>query len=314
MAPGERKMKIDPELLGFGAEVARHREAAGLNQTQLAPLVNVTRGYIGHVESGRTRCRRDFAVRLDNALDSGTQIADAWDELLENLKRAKYSKYFIDFPKAEGKALMLRAYEERLVYGLFQIESYASYLLNDDEAVRSRIRRQEILDHTPPPIVSVVMDEGVLYREVSGSEVMRAQLEHLLRLSHRDRINIQIAPTETYIRGVRGSFAIATQPDHRLVAYATKAFGGETSTDTDEIEMVSEVFVALQAEALNVRDTRTLIRGRCLKKDGREHDCLAEGISQQRAGRQLRGGRVATRHSGDPGQQGSGRRQDPPGP
>ena len=32
----------------------------------------------------------------------------------------------------------------------------------------------------PAPAVTVVMDEGVLYREVGSKEVMRKQLEHLI--------------------------------------------------------------------------------------------------------------------------------------
>ncbi|WP_425548955.1 helix-turn-helix transcriptional regulator [Actinomadura meridiana] len=69
--------KIKPEFLSFGAEVRRLRKAAGLNQQQLADPINVTRSYITQIETGRTRCRRDLALRLDRALKSGTTLVES---------------------------------------------------------------------------------------------------------------------------------------------------------------------------------------------------------------------------------------------
>ncbi|GAA4235465.1 hypothetical protein GCM10022254_42780 [Actinomadura meridiana] len=154
---------------------------------------------------------------------------------------------------------MVRAYEERLVPGLLQKEAYARVLLRDEDAVKNRIRRQEILHRNPSPIISIIMDETVLYREVGGPEVMKEQLEYLHELSSQGKVQLQIAPIR-YIRNIWGPFHIATRPDHKQVAYAIKAWGGETTTDPDEIAMVNETFVILQSEALNATDTRTLIR------------------------------------------------------
>ncbi|SPT52012.1 helix-turn-helix domain-containing protein [Actinomadura madurae] len=251
--------RIKPEFQSFGAEVRRLRKAAGLNQQRLADLVNVTRSYITQIEAGRTRCRRETALRLDRALKSGTALVEAWDELLESIKSDKYPEFFANFPKAEQSASMLRAYEERVVHGLFQTEAYVRALLNDDDAVKNRMRRQEILDRTPVPAVTVVMDETVLYREVGGKEVMREQLEYLIQLSQCEKINIQIAPIK-YIRTVWVTFVIATLPDQRQVVYTAKAYGGETSTSSEEVAIVNETMATLQAEALNAVESRSLIR------------------------------------------------------
>ncbi|NDU72319.1 helix-turn-helix domain-containing protein [Actinomadura sp. DSM 109109] len=251
--------RIKPEFQSFGAEVRRLRRTAGLNQQRLADLVNVTRSYITQIECGRTRCRRDLALRLDRALKSGTTLVEAWDELLESIKSDKYPEFFANFPKAEQLAIMLRAYEERVVHGLFQVEAYARVLLDDEDAVKNRLRRQEILECDPNPAVTVVMDESVLHREVGGKEVMRQQLKYLVELSCRDKINIQIAPIR-YIRNVWATFVIATLPDQRQVVYTAKAYGGETSTSPVEIALVNETMATLQAEALNASDSRTLIR------------------------------------------------------
>jgi hypothetical protein len=85
--------KPTPETLAFGEEVARHRKLAELPRAQLAKLVSVTTSYIGVVETGATRCRHDFAQRLDAALGTGTALADAWDDLLRG---TSYPTYFVD--------------------------------------------------------------------------------------------------------------------------------------------------------------------------------------------------------------------------
>lgn len=255
----ENRMQIDPELVGFAQEIKRRREAAGINQAELARLVSVARSYVSHVERGRTKCRRDFAMRVDKALNANGEIVQSWDELIERLKTIKYPAFFVDFPKAETSCVMLRGYESSTVYGLFQTDAYTRFLLPNEEDFKNRMRRQEVLNRVPPPIISVVMHENVLYSEVDCLKTMKGQLEYLIELSHRDRINIQIAPT-AYYRGVWTPFVIATLPDRREVVYTEKAYGGETSTKPQEVGIACEAFVTLQAEALSVKDTRALIR------------------------------------------------------
>ncbi|QFG23647.1 helix-turn-helix transcriptional regulator [Actinomadura sp. WMMB 499] len=250
--------KIDPELLGFGSEIKRFREAANLNQEELAKRVNVARSYISHVECGRTRCRRDFAARLDEVLDADNAIVEAWDVLLEKIKVVRYPTHFVSFPKAEATADQLRVYESHLVYGLFQTEAYARVLLVDDDAVATRMRRQELLNRHPRPMISVVMEESILYREVGSKEIMREQLKSLIEVSRREEIYLQVART-AYYRGVRSSFHVATQADRNEVAYIVKANGGETTRDPYELGKLGKVMNTLNTRALNTADTRTFI-------------------------------------------------------
>jgi transcriptional regulator with XRE-family HTH domain len=259
MSSSGARPKIDPELLGFGDEVRRLREAAGLNQGELAELVNVARSYISHVECGRTKCRRDFAERLDSTLNAGGVIVEAWDDLLEKIKLVKYPTHFVSFPKVEALADQLRVYESHVVYGLFQTEAYTRVLLVDEEKVASRIRRQGLLSRKPHPMISLVMEESVLYREVGSREVMREQLELLIDISQREGIFLQIAKPIFY-RGVRAAFTVATLPDRNEIAYIVKANGGETSRDPAELAKLSEAMHMLTAKSHNTEDSRTLIR------------------------------------------------------
>ncbi|MGI5417985.1 helix-turn-helix domain-containing protein [Actinomadura luteofluorescens] len=260
MSPtGSARPRIDPELAGFGTVVKRCREAADIKQGELAKLVNVARSYVSHVECGRTKCRRDFAERLDRTLNTGGEIVEAWDDLLEKIKHVRYPTHFVAFPKAEASADQLRVYETHLVYGLFQTEAYAHVLLVDDDAVATRMKRQELLSRKPRPMISVVMEESVLYRQVGSREVMREQLEFLIELSRCEGLFLQVAKTAHY-RGTRASFTIATQPDRSEIAYVVKATGGEVTRDPSELARLSAVMHLLNTKALNTEDSRTFIR------------------------------------------------------
>nr|WP_141578086.1 helix-turn-helix transcriptional regulator [Actinomadura sp. WMMA1423] len=183
--------KPSPALKAFGAEVRRLREDVGITRTELANRISVTPSYVSQVESGNTRCRKDFAQRLDQALGTGDQLTTAWTK---HLRAASYPKFFADYSEAEATADLLRAYEATFVPGLFQTKEYAQALLPSEAAVERRLLRQQILSRDTPPRLIVVMDESVLMRDVGGPEVMRGQCEHLLRVSQQDSITLQIAP------------------------------------------------------------------------------------------------------------------------
>ncbi|WP_158587966.1 helix-turn-helix domain-containing protein [Actinomadura logoneensis] len=259
---GEDEMppqKNVPELIAFGEEVKRLRLSAGLKQRELATLTNVARTYITQVELGNTRCRRDFAQRLDRALHSGTAVITAWDDLLQAIKAARYPAAFGNYPHAEATASSLRSFEQRIVDGLFQTEAYARVLLKDEDDVRARMQRQSLLTRTPPPSIYSVLDESVLYRKVGSNEIMREQLQFLYELSQAENICLQILPP-IYVRNLWTSFGVATQADQKQLVYTKKAYGGETSKDPEDLAMVCETFSRLQAMSLNVVESRTRIR------------------------------------------------------
>ncbi|MEU6745633.1 helix-turn-helix transcriptional regulator [Spirillospora sp. NPDC046719] len=254
----ENRMRT-PELQSFGAEVRRLREAAGLKQAELGALTNVTRAYIGHVELGKTRCRLDFATRLDNALQADGDIIRAWHELLEKMKSIKYAAYFVNFPKAESTANLIRVYETHIVNGLFQTEAYTKVIIKDPDMLATRLNRQAHVLAEPTPRIFVVLEESVLYREVGSPVIMREQLQYLVELSERAGIRIQVLPT-VYVEEARAAFAIATQTDRSDAAYIVTATEGMTSANPIDLANLNEAFASLQSEALNVRDTRALIR------------------------------------------------------
>ncbi|MFI0354871.1 helix-turn-helix domain-containing protein [Actinomadura sp. 9N407] len=248
--------KPTPKTIAFGAELTRLRLQAGLSRLDLAKRANVSRSYIGQVETGATRCREDMAKHFDATLGTGTSLTDSWDDLL---RTAAYPKWFADYPEAESTAALLRAYESTFVYGLLQTKDYASALSPSEAALEGRLKRQQVLSRKPPPKVVVVLEECVLMREVGSREVMRAQCEYLLEASTWEHVTLQIAPT-AYYAGISGAFGLATQPNGEELLHLETSTGGVTSNDTGDILHCVGAFAGMQARCLSVNESRDFIR------------------------------------------------------
>ncbi|MFD0856977.1 helix-turn-helix domain-containing protein [Actinomadura adrarensis] len=249
------------ELKAFGAEVRRLREEVGISRAELARRVVVTPSYISQVESGNTRCRKDFAARMDEALGTGTQLEDAWEDLLRS---TTYPKYFKDYPVAEGTAAFLRAYEIMFVFGLFQTEAYLRALLQQEEDIEGRLRRQAVLKRPDPPMINVVLAENVLWTCVGDATVMHEQCEHLLAVSEWENVTLQVAPP-AYYRGIRGAFNLATQPSGEELLYMMNARGGVTTDEKADILPLVTSFSAMQAHVLSADDSREFLRKAVLR-------------------------------------------------
>jgi transcriptional regulator with XRE-family HTH domain len=254
--PRQTAPSTSPALLAFGNQVRHYRDKAGLSQERLGERFPVSGSYIGLIETGKTRCTQEFAKRLDEELGAQGALSRLWKDLVEH---AAYPIWF-DWPAIEREAVGLVAFQLSVVDGLVQTREYAAALLDDDAAVEARMARQAILTRAdpPPPVLTVLLDESVLYRQVGDVKTMAEQLEHLVSLASR-RLSIQIVPSEVH-DGLSGSFVIATMEDRSEVAYVETAVRGLTMSGRDEVAKLSESLASLRGSALSVRHSQELIR------------------------------------------------------
>jgi Domain of unknown function (DUF5753) len=110
--------------------------------------------------------------------------------------------WFEEYIGLEEAATQIRGYEVQFVPGLLQTEDYARAVTlleysNPKEINRRvslRMARQAILSRPGPTSLLVVLDEAALRRPIGGSAVMRAQLKHLIEISQRPNVTIQVLP------------------------------------------------------------------------------------------------------------------------
>jgi hypothetical protein len=101
--------------------------------------------------------------------------------------------------------------------------------------MEARIARQAILDRSRPLVLWVVLDNAVLCRPVGGTEIMRAQLAHLLEMGRRPNVAVRVVPWSSaeYI-GQDGFFKLLSS-ETSDVAYAEVPTGGRLIMEPREV-------------------------------------------------------------------------------
>ena len=101
----------------------------------------------------------------------------------------------------------------------------------------------------------------MLLRRFSKPEVMPTQIDHLLELSYRPRITIQIVPEDTEDHtGLGGSFRLSTSPDSSPFAYVEGHKTGMTLKEPEIVASYERTFADLRSFALPVPASRSRMK------------------------------------------------------
>ncbi|MEF9882648.1 helix-turn-helix domain-containing protein [Streptomyces sp. P9-A4] len=246
----------------YGSELRRLREEAGLNQPQLGKIVYCTGSLIGQIETAKKVPTRQFSERLDAAL----MTDGAFSRLVGLVLRSQLPTWFQPYAEMEARATYISTYQSQLVYGLLQTAEYAGAVLSVenagrlDEMVAARMERQRILERELPPVLCVVLDEGVLHREIGGAEVMRNQLAHLLSFRDHQWVQVQVLPFEVGQHpGLLGSFTLLRFEDDPDILYSESYDSAHMTANSQVIRQVSVSYARLQASALSREASAVLI-------------------------------------------------------
>jgi transcriptional regulator with XRE-family HTH domain len=261
------------------------RGRAGLTQDEAARLIRKDRNKIALLEKAQGSISPEG---LDQLLD-GFGVADPeLRELMQRLRagssqrgkwtgyRAVYSEEFRRFVDFEADASLIRAVEVEVIYGLLQSEPYIRAMLASrasaeelEDIVTARLDRQSILNGDDLPSLHVVMSESCLHRRWGDDAVMRGQLNHLVALSRRPNVLLQVLPfdppagrTQAYINSRFTLFRVQSP------GLAGPLDVGYTELATDlHYEDDKKALVGLEAEwtrlvdaALNAEETRRFLR------------------------------------------------------
>ncbi|WP_018653879.1 DUF5753 domain-containing protein [Actinomadura flavalba] len=245
--------------MAFGKFVGEFVVRSPLNAQAISRLVNKGQAWTSELRRGRFTCAYDDARNLDKVLHADGKILEAWEEFIGGLNKPP----FADYHAAEPGAARITSVQTLYVTGLLQTPAYAHALVRDERYAVERLERQALLSREKPPRLNVLLDESALRRGVGSREIMREQHEHLIAMSYRPNITIQVVPY-TFLRSNEsatetGDFTIATMPDLTAVAVMDTPRFGVTVTDPEVLaDLVSEV-ATLQAYAMNVEDTRAFL-------------------------------------------------------
>lgn len=196
----------------LGARLRRLRQAAGVTRESAGDAIRSSGSKISRLELGRTGFKQrdvsdllrlygvgDRAEREDLlALARQANAAGWWHSYSDVLPA-----WFEPFLGLEQAASIIRSYDVQFIPGLLQTPDYARAVarLMDgvpesavEQTVALRMRRQQLLHREHPPHLWAVIDETALRRPIGGRGVMLAQVDHLVRMSRRPHITIQVMP------------------------------------------------------------------------------------------------------------------------
>ncbi|MET7566913.1 DUF5753 domain-containing protein [Streptomyces sp. NPDC005492] len=182
--------------------------------------------------------------------------------------------WFPTYVALEGAASLIRSYEEQYVHGLLQTEAYARAVIGGgtghqravdvERHVALRLERQERLFSESIAQLHIVLDEAALRRPYGSREVMRGQLQHLIDMSERENVRLQIMPFSFGGHsGACGAFTILNFPDPGLsdvvyVEQLTSALYVDKPEDVAQYEMAMK---ELQRDSPAPSECRDLLRG-----------------------------------------------------
>lgn len=266
----------------LGLELRRLREAAGLTAAEAAKAIRGSEAKISRMENGLVAFRAiDVSDLLhtyditDNtqreailALAKETRQPGWWHTYGDVVPR-----WFEVYVGLEAEASYLATFEALLVPGLLQTADYARAVMHAatpqitdaeiDRAVELRLGRQTVLTADPPPQLWAILDEAAVRRTVGGPGVMRAQLTHLIDVSCRPGITIQVLPFRLGAHaGMGGSFVLLGFPDGDNapeIVYIDQAAGSLYLDRPADVSQYRERMDRLRASAYDENASRHVI-------------------------------------------------------
>jgi len=264
----------------LGGQLKAMREAAGYTHLQIADVLACSESKIYKIEAGDVGLNRgDLLVMLDRykISEDDPRGPAALDLQSQGKQRGWWAQYgtlptnYAMYVGLEGAATQIRTFELAVVPGLLQTEEYARAISSGAfpeqpgevrKRVDVRLARQACLTDEPLLRLWAIVDEGVLLRRTGGDAVIRAQLRHLVEMSKRPNITIQVLPFGAgWHPGTTGSFSILDFPEgiHTPVAYVVSPAGEMYLEREDEMNRIILAYTHLQTAALSPGKSRDLI-------------------------------------------------------
>jgi len=285
--PGEPAMdepRGGPTVLRImlGNQLRRLREDGGITPDEAGYEIRGSRSKISRIEHGRVGFKERDVEDLLTLY--GVTDEDLRASMLTLARQANtpgwWAKYndvlpvwFEPYLGLETAASLIRSFELQFVHGLFQTEDYARAVTilgygpgaidEIERRVSVRVRRQAVLTSADPPRVWFVIDEAALRRPIGGRQVMRAQLEHLLDITVRPGLTIQVTPFLTGASYAAPSsfsilsFATDDLPDVVYVEQLTSAMYLDKRADVDRY---AEAMDQIRATSYSPEQTKEMIR------------------------------------------------------
>ncbi|WP_435218311.1 helix-turn-helix domain-containing protein [Streptomyces sp. bgisy034] len=266
----------------LGSQLRTLRLGRGITLRTAGRFVRASETKMSRMELGRVSFkRRDveslltlYGVTDEQAREGALSLAEeantpGWWQQYSDIVPGWWSTYL----GLEGAASLIRAYEVQHVHALLQTEEYAHVVCRQnapratpDEVERRvalRLKRQQALVADDARELHVVLDESALRRAYGNRAVMRRQLQHLIDVSERPNVRLQIMPFHSTGHPVgAGPFTMFSfsQGDPSDVVYVEQLTNALYLDKPADVSQYTEIHEELQRDSPASEGSRDLLR------------------------------------------------------
>jgi transcriptional regulator with XRE-family HTH domain len=209
----------------LGTQLRRLRESRGISAQEAAKAIRGSESKISRIELGRNAVREvdiadllnlygiiDMAEREQLLLLASQANQQGWWHRYQDVLPTWFQSYL----GLEESAESIRSFDAQFVPGLLQTEDYAAAVIQlgayspEDTHRMVYLRKERQRRFASGGLrLRAVIDEVALRRPVGSPALMRGQLQHLIDISERPALTIQVCPFLTGASyAAPGSFSI----------------------------------------------------------------------------------------------------------
>jgi transcriptional regulator with XRE-family HTH domain len=259
----------------LGAQLRRLRESKRITLEDAGNVIRASHSKVSRLESGRVAFKdRDIVdlfiyygvtdqaqIQALRGIATRANSRGWWHDYSDILP-----SWFEVYISLEEAAVQISGYEVQFVPGLLQTEEYAravtllaySYPKEIARRVSLRMARQARLSATEQVSLAVVLDEAALSRPIGGRSVMRDQLAHLIEMSQRPNVTIQVLPFKVGGHAAAGGpFSVLhfAESDLSDIVYLEQLSTAQYLDKPDMVARYLEVIERLRLEAATQADS-----------------------------------------------------------
>jgi transcriptional regulator with XRE-family HTH domain len=251
------------------------RKRAEVSQAEMAEKMHRTQSWVSLIERGQISVTTDFLEKWCDALDLSAEerqtLNDGYsresDSYLEwrRLWAAGVDDVQRERGELEKNAKRVRIFQSSFVHSLLQTPQYtesiyhATRFFPDDSQMprflQGRLARQAIL-HAPDKQIDALLTEAAVRSMIAPPDTMALQMEHLIKLSERQMVNLAILPFSKPLMVLpHNNWDIFDDS----VAVVELVSGQVTFSEASELALYTETFELLWEDALHDDEAREFL-------------------------------------------------------
>jgi transcriptional regulator with XRE-family HTH domain len=272
-----RRKGISIRQRRVSAQLRVLREKRGLSCKDVATALGCSESKVSRMETGERGLYADDVAAILGFLCAPSELRHELVALVRDGEERNWHEIhgklrttWKDLIRFEDDATAICNYEPMLIPGLAQIPDYSRAVIHGAEPglaesdletlVVARMTRQVILSRRKAPKVHLIIDEMVVRRQVGGIRIHQAQLRHLLILSERPNVTLQVVPFNVGAHpGLVGPFVILEFQSEPTLAYVESHSTSSFLEEVDHVDSVRVGWRGIRAVALSPEDSVKLI-------------------------------------------------------